>query len=166
MQHDIKNLLYSTDLSQNTLIAFGYAAYLAKLTGANIHLLHVLEKLSDDAMFALQAYLLDEKKRHEIIDERVEKARARLDERQEIFWSAQSDEDKKVRKQIKSVTVCESYPAEEILKAAKTHDCDLIVIGSHERGMSHTFLGSVAKSVLRRSHVPTLIVPLVDADEQ
>ena len=38
-------------------------------------------------------------------------------------------------------------------------------MGSHERGMNHTFLGSVAKSVLRRSHVPTLIVPLVPAKE-
>ena len=33
MQHDIKNVLYSTDLSRNSLIAFGYAAYFAKLTG-------------------------------------------------------------------------------------------------------------------------------------
>ena len=163
MQHDIKNLLYSTDLSQNSHIAFGYAAYLAKLTGADLHLLHVLEKLSDDAAFTLQAYLLDEKKRHDIIDLRVDKARKLLDQRQEDFWAAQSEEDQKVRSQIKSVTVCESYPAEEILKSARKHDCDLIVMGSHERGLSHTFLGSVAKSVLRRSHVPTLIVPLSDA---
>ncbi len=163
MQHDIKSVLYSTDLSQNSHIAFGYAAHLAKLTGAEIHLLHVIEPLSDDAMFTLQTYLLDRKQRHEIIDERVEKARSRLDERQEAFWSAQSEEDKKVRAQIKSVTVSESYPAEEILKTAKAHNCDLIVMGSHERGMSHTFLGSVAKSVLRRATVPTLIVPLVDA---
>ena len=163
MQHNIKNLLYSTDLSRNSSIAFGYAAYLAKLTGADMHLLHVLEALSDDAVFALQTYVQDEKRRHEIIDQRIEKARRRLEDRQEAFWTAQSAEDQKVRAQIKSVTVCESYPAEEILKTAKQRKCDLIVMGSHERGMSHTFLGSVAKSVLRRSHVPTLIVPLVDS---
>ena len=162
MQHDLKSVLYSTDLSQNSLIAFGYAAYLAKLTGADIHLLYVLEKLSDDAVFALQTYVQDEARRHEMIDQRIEKARKRLEDRQEAFWSAQSAEDQKVRSQIKSVTVCESYPAEEILKTASKHDCDLIVMGSHERGMTHTFLGSVAKSVLRRSHVPTLIVPLVE----
>lgn len=162
MQHDLKSVLYSTDLSPNSLIAFGYAAYLAKLTGADIHLLYVLEKLSDDALFALQTYVQDEAKRHEMIDQRIEKARKRLEERQEAFWSAQSTEDRKVRSQIKSVTVCESYPAEEILKTAREYNCDLIVMGSHERGMTHTFLGSVAKSVLRRSHVPTLIVPLVE----
>lgn len=163
MQQEIKNVLYSTDLSQNSHIAFGYAAYFAKLTGADIHLLHVLEKLSDDATFTLQTYLLDDNKRHEIMDLRVGNAEKTLKERQDSFWAQQSEEDQKVRDQIKSMTVCESYPAEEILKTAKTRNCDLIVMGSHERGMSHTFLGSVAKSVLRRSHVPTLIVPLVDS---
>ena len=97
-----------------------------------------------------------------MLDLRIDRARKLLDEKQEAFWAAQSDEDKKVRQQIKSVTVCESYPAEEILQAARKHRCDLIVMGSHERGVSHTFLGSVAKSVLRRSHVPTLIVPLLE----
>ena len=164
MQHAPKNLLYSTDLSQNSLIAFGYAAYLAKLTGANIHMLHVLERLSDDAAFAIQVYIQDDKQRHDMLDLRVERARKLREEKQEAFWSAQSEEDRKVRAQIKSIAVCESYPAEEILESAKKHDCDLIVMGSHERGMSHTFLGSVAKSVLRRSRVPTLIVPLVDSD--
>ncbi len=162
MPIDIKNVLYSTDLSQNSHIAFRYAVHLAKITGADIHLLHVLERLSDDAAFALQTYIQDDKKRHEVIEERVEKARDRLEHRQNAFWAEQTAEDRKVRDQIKSVTVCESYPAEEILKLAKAHNCDLIVMGSHERGMSHTFLGSVAKSVLRRSHVPTLIVPLVE----
>ncbi len=164
MQHDIKNVLYSTDLSQNASIAFGYAAYLAKLTGADLHLLHVVQPLSDDAVFTLQTYLMEDEKRHDILELRVEKARGRLDERQEAFWAAQSAKDRKVRDQIKSVTVCESHPAEEILKTAKARNCDLIVMGSHERGISHTFLGSVAKSVLRRSHVPTLIVPLSETE--
>ncbi len=161
MQYEIKNLLYTTDLSQNSHIAFGYAAFLAKLTGADLHLLHVLASLSDDAMFALQTYVQNEKMRRDIIEKRIDNARTRLNEKQEAFWSAQSPEDRKVREQIKSVNVCESYPAEEILKTAADRKCDLIVMGSHERGMTHTFLGSVTKSVLRRSHVPTLIVPLV-----
>ena len=43
MQISIKNVLYTTDLSHNSHIAFGYAAYLAKITGARIHPLHVLD---------------------------------------------------------------------------------------------------------------------------
>ena len=164
MKNPVRNVLYATDLSQHSIVAFGHAALLAKLTGADLHLLHVLEPLSDDAVVTLQAYVQDDKKRHEILDLRVGKARKQLEDRQEAFWAAQSAEDQKVRAQIKSVTVCESYPAEQILKSAKEHNCDLIVMGSHERGVSHIFLGSVAKSVLRRSQVPTLIVPLVEND--
>ncbi|MEZ5824655.1 MAG: universal stress protein [Geminicoccaceae bacterium] len=160
MQHAIRNILYSTDLSRNTSIAFGYAAYLAKLTGADIHILHVLEKLSEDATFALHVYVQDPKTRHEMLDLRRQRARKQLDDRQEAFWAEQDEEDRKVRSQIKSITVCESFPAEEILTSSRKHHCDLIVMGSHERGVSHTFLGSVAKSVLRRSPVPTLVVPL------
>ena len=163
MQKHFKTVLYSTDLSQNSLMAFDYAAYLAKLTGADLHLLHVIEQLSEEATFALQTYIQDPTARDKMIEHRVERARKAMEDRQEKFWSAQNEEDRKVRDQIKSVTVCEAYPAEAILQAAKTHNCDLIVMGSHERGMSHTFLGSVAKSVLRRSHVPTLIVPLVES---
>ncbi|MGI9492678.1 MAG: universal stress protein, partial [Geminicoccaceae bacterium] len=66
MQHAVKTLLYSTDLSHNAPIAFGYAAYLAKLTGAEIHILHVLEPLSDDAAFAIQVYVQDDQKRHDM----------------------------------------------------------------------------------------------------
>jgi nucleotide-binding universal stress UspA family protein len=160
MQHDIRNLLYATDLSQNSNSAFSYAAYLAKLTGAGLHLLHVLRPLSDDAVFAIQTSIMDKERRYEMLDLRIENARKLLNERQEAFWATQSSEDSKVREQIKSLTVCEAYPAEQILKSAIERSCDLIVMGSHERGLTHTFLGSVAKSVLRRSHVPTLIVPL------
>jgi nucleotide-binding universal stress UspA family protein len=164
MQHAVKNILFSTDLSHNSPIAFGYAVYLAKLTGADIHILHVLERLSDDATFAIQVYVQDDRKRRDMLDLRIERARKLLGEKQEVFWAEQSDEDKKLRERIKSTRVCESYPAEEILKTAKKQRCELIIMGSHERGLSHTFLGSVAKSVLRRSHVPTLIVPLVESD--
>ncbi|GAB6147125.1 hypothetical protein JCM12294_45690 [Desulfocicer niacini] len=39
-------------------------------------------------------------------------------------------------------------------------NADLIVMGTHEKGVSHTFLGTVAKRVLQRSRTPALIVPL------
>ena len=83
-------------------------------------------------------------------------------ERQEKFWAAAGKEEKKVRDQIKSIEVVEDYPAETILKRAAQHNCDLIIMGGHEKGLSHSFLGSVAKSVLRRARVPTLTVPIAE----
>ena len=164
MQLDIRNILYATDLGKTSGYGFRYAAYLAKLTGAEIHLLHVVQELSDDAKFAIETYVMDADQRHELLTERTKNAEARLTEAQDRFWARQSEADRKVRDQIKSVKVCESFPAEEILNSAKEHDCDLIVMGAHEKGLAHTFLGSIAKSVLRRSRVPTLIVPLPGDD--
>ena len=160
MAPEIRRLLYCTDMGHNSIYAFEYAAYLAKLTGAEVHILHVLEALSDDARFTIETYVQSPAQRHKILDERIARANARLSERQEKFWATQGEEGKKVREQIKSVEVCEAYPAEAILKRSAELNCDLIVMGGHEKGFSHIFLGSVAKDVLHRSRVPTLIVPL------
>ena len=160
MPAEVHKLLYCSDLSENSNVALRYAAWLAKLTGADMHVLHVVEELSNDAKVTLQGFLMDAGKRHEALQERVRNIRSEVMKQQDTFWSQQSPEDRKVRDRIKSIEVVESYPAEEILKTSVKLGCDLIVMGAHEKGLSHTFLGGVAKSVLRRSRVPTLIVPL------
>ncbi len=160
MLPEIRRILYATNLGPNSIYAFGYAAQLAKLTGAEIHLLHVIEPLSNDAEVTLQLYILDAGERRKIMDGRVERAKALLQERQDAFWAKMDKDGQKLRKQIKSIDVCEAHPAEKILNAARDLECDLIVMGGHEKGASHSFLGGVAKSVLRRARVPTLTVPI------
>ncbi len=160
MAVDIRKILYCTDLSQNAARALRYAVQLAKLTGAEIHVLHVVEELSTDAKVAIQAYITNQDARRKALSDRTSQAQAYLADRLDKFWDEQDDEDRKVRDQIASVSVCEAYPAEQILKSAIEHGCDLVVMGAHEKGLSHNFLGSVAKSVLRRSRIPTLIAPL------
>ena len=157
---DIRKILYCTDLSQNAVHAFRYAVQLARLTGAEIHILHVVEELSADAKLALQAYIMDDDKRDEALHDRANQAKAHLKERLNAFWAEQDKNDQKLRDQIVSVDAHEGYPAEQILNSAIEHGCDLVVMGAHEKGLSHNFLGSVAKSVLRRSRIPTLIIPL------
>ncbi len=50
---------------------------------------------------------------------------------------------------------------EVILKVAADKDCDVIIMGNHGAGgWTHTFLGNVAKKVLRRSKKPVYIIPL------
>jgi nucleotide-binding universal stress UspA family protein len=51
-------------------------------------------------------------------------------------------------------------PAEEIVRYARTHDIDLIVVGTHGRtGLSRALLGSVAERVIRTAPCPVLAVP-------
>ena len=160
MLAEVRKLLYCSDLSENSNVALRHAAHLAKLTGADMHVLHVVEELSTDAKLTIQGFLQDAGTRQAALEERVRHIQAEVMKQQETFWSQQSPEDRKVRDQVKSVEVVESYPAEQILRTSVELGCDLIVMGAHEKGLSHTFLGGVAKSVLRRSRVPTLIVPL------
>ncbi len=159
MMPDIKKLLYATDLSKNAAYAFRYAAYMAKKFDAELIILHVVEKMSPDAQLALMAYL-DEKDRVKLMKERVEHAGERIKNRLMIFCKKTLEGDPDCLEKIISIEVCEGYPAEEILTKAEVFNCDAIVMGAHEKGLTHTFLGSVAKSVLRRCRRPTFIIPL------
>jgi nucleotide-binding universal stress UspA family protein len=51
-----------------------------------------------------------------------------------------------------------NFPYEEIVKAAKKHRCDLIVMASHgRRGISRLLLGSETSKVLAHSKIPVLV---------
>ncbi|MFQ5730757.1 MAG: universal stress protein [Planctomycetaceae bacterium] len=50
-------------------------------------------------------------------------------------------------------------PFVEIIRLAKQHDVDLIVVGTHGRGaIGHMLLGSVAERVVRKAPCPVLVV--------
>ena len=159
MRPQINRILYATDLSKNAAFAFRYAVYLAKMSDAEIIILHVVEKVSPDAQLALLAYL-DKKDRDRVGEERVTQAIDRIRKRLEVFCQKEFGDESALDRGRIAVKVREGYPAEEILRQVEKRDCDAIVMGAHEKGLRHTFLGSVAKSVLRRCRKPTIVVPL------
>ena len=72
---------------------------------------------------------------------------------------------------VTAIEVREGFAAEEILTRAEKHACDVIIMGTHSKGIiGNTFLGSTAKRVLRRTRIPVFINPLpkgeVDVDFQ
>lgn len=51
-------------------------------------------------------------------------------------------------------------PAEEITRAAREHQVDFIVVGSHHKNVLERFLvGSVSEKLVREGTVPVLVVP-------
>ncbi len=50
------------------------------------------------------------------------------------------------------------HPAEEILKAAKEENADLIIMGSRSKRASSIFMGSVSRAVSNMAEVPVMIV--------
>lgn len=56
------------------------------------------------------------------------------------------------------IVVRDGHPSTRILEYARTAGADLIVIASHDPGLSDYFLGSVAARVVRHAHCSVLVV--------
>jgi nucleotide-binding universal stress UspA family protein len=60
-----------------------------------------------------------------------------------------------------SIFMPQGRPAGEIIKTAVAWQADMIVLGTHGRtGLMHLLIGSVAESVLKKSPIPVMIVPM------
>lgn len=162
MLKEIKTILYASDLSNTSVYAFRYAVCLAKALDARLHILHVVEPMSEDARVTLHFFINDPLAREQALNRRFENARELLNERQEAFWARMPSDEKALRERVDEIEVIEGFAAEAILKRAESLPADMILMGSHAHGISHTFLGTVAKRVLRRSRIPTLIVPYAE----
>ena len=161
---EINKILYATDLSKNAAHAFRYAVYLAQKLDAKIVILHVVERMTRDAELALRAYL-DKKDREKIFQDRIGYATERIKKRIKLFCDKVLEAEPENLERISSIEVYEGYPAEEILRQAEELNCDVILVGTHQKGFtSHTFLGSVAKRVLRRSRIPAIVIPLPESE--
>ena len=155
----IKDILVATDLSKNSDNAMRSALSLAQSSDASLHVLHVTEPLSQDAVVTLQMFMQDDDSRRDALKNRHQTVKGLLKANQQNFLSTLSAGEKEIYGRVKSVELVDGHPAEEILKRAKQLDCGLIVMGTHEHGTGHTFLGTVVKRVLRRSTIPTMVVP-------
>jgi nucleotide-binding universal stress UspA family protein len=138
----LARMLVPLDFSDCALNALEYAVMVAQRAKASIRLLHVLEPVS----YGLDFTLLHVAKREEL----RERITARLGALVTALQSAQVTADGQV---------CGGLPPDSILEAAEAEPADLIVMGTHgRRGLSHTFWGSVAESVLRKARCPVLTV--------
>lgn len=156
----IQKILYSTDLSENSAYAFRYAINAAKSHDADIVILHVIEKIPTSARALVDAQVGEEKHK-DILRESKAHVVDRIKERLKIFCDRELKDDPECINKIQSIVVCEGYPAEEILTKADEMGCDVIIMGTHGKGiLTHAFLGSVAERVLRRVKKPVFIIPL------
>jgi nucleotide-binding universal stress UspA family protein len=164
----IRNILYTTDLSDTALHAFSYAVNLANLYGASITILHVIE--DQDAVEAQLAGMLMQDQWAAIKARHIEEARESLTgkNRSNIVVKealAQYAENIKSGGEAHQFTTDEVLvlfgdPVEKIVEASRERKCDLIVMGSHGHGILQDILGSTSRKVLRQSRIPVLIIPL------
>jgi len=153
---EIKKILYTTDLSPNSAYAFRYAINSAKKHDATIIILHVVEEI---------APFFQEERLKMISEKKINEAMDRIKNQLKIFCDRELKDDPEFADRVVSIEVCQGYPPEEILKKADELNCDVIVMGTHGKGViRHSFLGSAAQKVLRRVRKPVFIVPLPEGE--
>ena len=166
MEPAIKRILYATDLSPNSTHALRYANKIARQNNARLTILHAVE-MPSPTTFALISSVVDHEemkaRRAERVNYHIEQIRARLDR----VCETECAYDPELVSRIDKIEVRDGFAAEEILKEADASDCDMIVMGTHGKGaLEYTFVGSVARRVLRRASKPVLVVPLPRAKKR
>jgi len=143
----MKRILVPVDFSPFSLQALRYGCAIARLDGAELYLLHVVQDLTPISMggdgivpIAAGDYL-------EQLDSSAQEALAQVPPRSWLDGLT-------VRRQ----TMIGS-PWSRIVEFATSHEIDLICVGTHGRGgFSRFLLGSVAEKVVQHSPCQTLVV--------
>ena len=156
----IQKILYATDLSKNSAFALSYAVNAAIRYDAELVILHVLERINPAVENVLIGKLGDQYFLEDF-RERSEMAKAGIQQRLDRVLGGMPAETVELLRAKIDMEICEGFPPEQILGKADELGCDVIVMGTHGKGfLSQTFLGSMAKMVLRRTRKPVFIVPL------
>ncbi len=139
----IRRILVPTDFSDSAREALDWAQTLAREFKAEILLLHVVENLT--VGYASDLFPVP---MAEVYEEISSYARTELGKLAE-----------EVRKSGVTVTerLAQGTPSAEIIRIAKEEPVDLIVVGSHGKGLlDHALFGSTTERVVRKAPCPVL----------
>jgi nucleotide-binding universal stress UspA family protein len=160
MNYEVNNILYATDLGRHGPEVFRHAMGLSRAFNAKIHVVNVLEPLSEYAESLLSTYMSKEV-RTKIDNEGFEEARKEMQARAEKLCKDSGLSREDLEEMIGDVQVVEGVPHKAILEAARRVKAELIVMGSRgQRPVGEMLLGSVAHKVVMKSEVPVLLVPI------
>jgi len=144
---NIRSILLPTDFSECARRAVPYAADLARLAGARVVCVHVVEPVVPAVGWTPLAEPLPVGD----ISEQLEDSAAR-----ELPHFAGCEEFEGL--EVEDLIV-RGEAAAEIVRVARERGADLIVISSHGRtGIGRIIFGSTAESVVRHAHCPVLVV--------
>lgn len=138
-------ILAAVDFSAPSDAALAHARVLATAFDARLHLLHVLPNVF------LRAVVGDPRDiESTVVDRMLDRAHTGDGREPRLVAAVERSDD----------------PADEIVRYARTHAIDLIVMGTHgRRGVAHALMGSVAEQVVRGAPCPVLTVRTPPSDK-
>ena len=144
----LKKVLVPTDFSDSARHAFSYGVSFAREYHAELVLLHVVENLT--VGYASDLFPVP---MAEVFQEISGYARTEL---QKLAEEARQ------KGIVVSELVVQGKPSAEIIRHAAENDVDMIVLGTHGKGMlDKALFGSTAERVIRRAPCPVLTCGLV-----
>ena len=172
MNWDIKNILFTSDLSQASRHVFDYVLMLANSHNARIVILHILEGTSP-ASATIKTVLgnfLSSAQLEELRQIHKDEALTTLTGKSRHF-SVIKEGIQIITKEAEAkypggfetdeVIVSEGNKVEEILRVAEAKKCDLIVVGTHHQSrLTETVVGSLSHNLIRKAEIPVLAVPI------
>lgn len=141
----MKKILASVDFSNASAGVVAAAAEMAKAFGAELHFIHVVEP---EPTYAAYGFTPEELPAINTFHaETRSRAQKTLDETASAFPGAVTH-------------LGDGSPVPVISQKVKEIGADFIVLGSHGHGvLASLLLGSVAEGMVRKSLVPTLVIP-------
>ena len=143
-----QRILAPIDGSATSTFGLEEAIKLAKLTGASLRLIHVVDALTITTGLVPSAYYADE------VPPRAKEAGVQILEQARIRVEASG-----VKVDTFLFDSMVARVSETVIEQAKAWNADLIVIGTHgRRGVVRVLLGSDAEQIIRMAPVPVLLV--------
>lgn len=142
---EIKNILVPIDFSEVSEFVAEWAKEFAKKLGAKIHVVFVLEDLTEYEGFYIRAEALTE----------LENL---------LFEGAQKSMDDFIKKHFSDISeinqiIAKGDVVEKIIETGQRVGADLIIMGTHGRkGLDRILFGSVADGVVKHSPIPVLTI--------
>lgn len=163
-----KKILYVTDLSENSRLAFPIAAGMAMRFHAALTVFHVVE--TEHFEKYLTGYISEEMW-EQLKRQDLDNARKVLINRKRENSIIKDNLDKICQESLQGtdhegvvaydITVRLGDPADRILQEVEEQDYDLVIIGTQgKRSIREALIGSTSRRVLANCSVPVMIVPL------
>ena len=153
-------ILVATDFTHHSVLAFKHAAMLARKNDAQIHLMHVVP-IIDSSMRGFLSTVLGEEKVAELTHLNQQKAHHEIKAELDEFARTELADHPEDLARFADSHIITDDPVEGILKLAADLKADVLVMGTHDRGVvEHFFIGSVTEKVIHRSLCPVFVVPL------
>lgn len=166
---EIKKVLFTSDLTDNSKHAFAYAASLASRFCAKMVFLYVMEDVPHSAKGFLDQEILNQIRnraldsaKHSLVGKRRDMATIQSELNRFCELAQKEPQGDSQFFVTSEVVVTEGNVVDEILRTAEAYECDTIVMGSDRHGaFTRAMLGSVVNGVLRRSNRLVVVAPPV-----